>query len=172
MKKILNTKCWLRPRETPNYPWLTDSNVTYLNYSVAAFPWYSVLPRLFMVPLQTPILRIFRQVTHTVSMWKNLPVGNIIAPGNSGVYLVFDANLFLRIHIVSGNGLVKSSLQPLRTNNDTNLRCHRAQGDYDLINTLRPRQNGRHFADIFKRLLWKCMNFHWHFTETNFQRSN
>ena len=44
--------------------------VTYLNYFVAAFPWYSVLPRLFMVPVQTPILRIFRQVTHSFNVKK------------------------------------------------------------------------------------------------------
>ena len=38
------------------------------------------------------------------------------------------------------------------------------------INTLRPRQNGRHFPDdSFK---WKCMNFDWSFIEVCSQGSN
>ena len=35
------------------------------------------------------------------------------------------------------------------------------------VNTLRPRQNGRHFTDIFKCIFlgWKCLNSDWNFTE-------
>ena len=40
----------------------------------------SVLPKLFLVPVQMPILRRFGQVTHTIPLWPPnfLPVRNII----------------------------------------------------------------------------------------------
>ena len=42
----------------------------------------SVLPKLFMAPVQTAILRRFGQVTHTISIWQQnfLPVRSIILP--------------------------------------------------------------------------------------------
>ena len=43
-----------------------------------------------------------------------------------------------------------------------------------ILNTLRPRQNGRHFTDKHQMhfLEWKCLNFHWYFTEIYSLESN